>query len=200
MTTIGIIGAGNIGSAFAKALARNGIAATVANSRGPETLSTLVEELAPHISAVSIEAAAQADIVLVAVPWSKLPAALSGLPNWNGRIVIDANNPIEAPLFKPADLNGRLSTEIFSDLVPGARVVKAFNHLLADLLSADPHAEGGDRVLFYSGDDAKAKAEVASLIAKLGFAGIDLGPIAVGAKLTQFPGGPLPAINLVKFA
>ncbi|NTE89887.1 NAD(P)-binding domain-containing protein [Agrobacterium rubi] len=200
MTTIGIIGAGNIGSAFAKALARNGIAATIANSRGPETLSNLVEELAPHISAVSIEAAAQADIVLVAVPWSKLPAALSGLTNWNRRIVIDANNPIEAPLFKPADLNGRLSTEIFSDLVPGARVVKAFNHLLADLLSADPHAEGGDRVLFYSGDDAKAKAEVASLIAKLGFAGIDLGPIAVGAKLTQFPGGPLPAINLVKFA
>ncbi|RWX81601.1 NADP oxidoreductase [Neorhizobium lilium] len=201
MTTIGIIGAGNIGSAFAKALARNGIAATIANSRGPETLSGLVKELEPHISAaVSIEAAAQADIVLVAVPWSKLPAALSELSEWNGRIVIDANNPIEAPLFKPADLNGRLSTEIFTDLVPGARVVKAFNHLLANLLSADPHAEGGERVLFYSGDDAKAKAEVAALIAKLGFAGIDLGPISVGAKLTQFPGGPLPAINLVKFA
>lgn len=200
MTTIGIIGAGNIGTAFAKALARKGIAATIANSRGPETLSNLVDELAPHISAVSIVAAAQADIVLVAVPWSKLPAALSGLPNWNGRIVIDANNPIEAPLFKPADLNGRMSTEIFSDLVPGARVVKAFNHLLADLLSADPHAEGGERVLFYSGDDVNAKEAVAALIAKLGFAGIDLGPIAVGAKLTQFPGGPLPAINLVKFA
>ncbi|MVA27309.1 NADP oxidoreductase [Agrobacterium vitis] len=200
MTTIGIIGAGNIGSAFARALARNGTAAMIANSRGPESLSGLVTELAPHILAVSIEAAAQADIVLVAVPWSKLPAALSRLPNWNGRIVIDANNPIEAPLFKPAELNGRLSTEIFADLVPGARVVKAFNHLQATLISADPHAEGGDRVLFYSGDDAKAKAEVAALMTKLGFAGIDLGPIAVGGRLTQFPGGPLPANNFVKFA
>lgn len=200
MTTIGIIGAGNIGSAFAKALSRNGIAAMISNSRGPESLSSLVKELAPHISAVSIEAAAQADIVLVAVPWSKLPAALSGLPNWNGRIVIDANNPIEAPLFKPAELNGRLSTEIFADLVPGARVVKAFNHLQATLISADPHAEGGDRVLFYSGDDAKANAEVAALMIKLGFAGIDLGSISVGGRLTQFPGGSLTATNLAKFA
>jgi predicted dinucleotide-binding enzyme len=200
MTTIGIIGAGNIGAAFARILARNGIAATIANSRGPETLTDLTEELSPHISAGTIEAAAQADIVLIAVPWSKLPSALSGLPNWNGRIVIDANNPIEAPLFKPADLNGRLSTEIVAGLVPGARVVKAFNHLLAALLTKDPNAEGGERVLFYSGDDEGAKAEVAALITQLGFAGVDLGPISVGGKLTQFPGGPLPAINFVKFA
>jgi predicted dinucleotide-binding enzyme len=152
------------------------------------------------MSASTIEVASQADIVLVAVPWSKLPAALAGLPNWNGRIVIDANNPIEAPLFKPVALNGRLSSEIFTGLVPGARVVKAFNHLLAGLLSTDPHAEGGERVLFFSGDDAGAKAEVGALISQLGFAGVDLGPSAVGWRLTQFPGGPLPAINFVKFA
>jgi predicted dinucleotide-binding enzyme len=200
MATIGIIGAGNIGSAFARILARNGIAATIANSRGPETLEGLAQELAPHITAGTIEAAAQADIVLIAVPWSKLPSALAGLPSWNDRIVIDANNPIEAPLFKPADLNGRLSTEIVAGLVPGARVVKAFNHLLAALLLADPHAEGGERVLFYSGDDETAKAEVGALIARLGFAGVDLGPLSIGGRLTQFPGGPLPAINFVKFA
>jgi 8-hydroxy-5-deazaflavin:NADPH oxidoreductase len=200
MATIGIIGAGNIGAAFARILARNGIAATIANSRGPETLASLTEELAPHITAGTIEAAAQADIVLIAVPWSKLPSALAGLPNWNGRIVIDANNPIEAPLFKPADLHGRLSTEIVAGLVPGAMVVKAFNHLLAALLATDPHAEGGSRVLFYSGDDDGAKAAVAALITQLGFAGVDLGPISIGGRLTQFPGGPLPAINFVKFA
>ena len=200
MTTIGIIGAGNIGAAFARILARNGIAATLANSRGPETLASLTQELARDVTAGTIEAAAQADIVLIAVPWSKLPSALAGLPNWNGRIVIDANNPIEAPLFKPADLHGRLSTEIVASLVPGARVVKAFNHLLAAILSADPHAEGGERVLFYSGDDETAKAEVAALIAKLGFAGVDLGPLSIGGRLTQFPGGPLPANNFVKFA
>jgi predicted dinucleotide-binding enzyme len=197
--SIGIIGAGQIGSAFARALAARCIEATIANSRGPETLGELVKELSPYIKAGSISEAANAAIVLVAVPWSKLPKALAGLSNWNGRIAIDANNPIEAPLFKPAELNGRLSTEVFTDLVPGARVVKAFNHLQPRLISDDPGAEGGSRVLFYSGDDARAKAEVGALIDKLGFTGIDLGPVCVGGKLVQFPGGPLPALNLVKF-
>ena len=197
--SIGIIGAGNIGAAFARALAQNGVRATIANSRGPASLGELVNELSPWISAGTIEEAAGADMVLVAVPWSKLPKALSSLPDWNGRIVIDANNPIEAPLFKPAELNGRLSSEVFSDLVPGARVVKAFNHLKPHLLYGDPAAEGGKRVLFYSGDDAGAKQEVARLIDKLGFFGIDLGTLSVGAKLVQFPGGPLPALNLVRF-
>jgi predicted dinucleotide-binding enzyme len=198
--SIGIIGAGNIGSAFARALARNAVGATIANSRGATSLAALADELSPYIKAGEISEAAAADIVLVAVPWSKLPKALVDLPNWNGRVVIDANNPIEAPLFKPAALNGRLSTEVFQDLVPGARVVKAFNHLRPDLLSGDPRAEGGSRVLFYSGDDAQAKAQVAGLIDKLGFTGIDLGPISVGGKLAQFPGGPLPSLNLVNFS
>ena len=197
--SIGIIGAGNIGSAFARILARCGIKATIANSRGPGSLADLAGELSPFIEAGTMAQAASADIVLIAVPWSKLPGALGGLPAWNGRIVIDANNAIEAPLFKPAELNDRLSTEIVADLVSGARVVKAFNHLLSALLAKDPQAEGGKRVLFYSGDDAAAKADVADLITRLGFFGIDLGPISVGGKLAQFPGGSLPALNLVKF-
>ncbi|WP_332693262.1 NADPH-dependent F420 reductase [Bosea sp. (in: a-proteobacteria)] len=199
MSSIGIIGAGQIGSAFARILARAGIKATIANSRGPESLAGLVRELGPTITAGTREQAASAEIVLVAVNWSKLPLALAGLPDWAGRIVIDANNPIEAPLFKPAELNGRSSSEIVAGLVPGARLVKAFNHLLAAMLEGDPQAEGGRRVLFLSGNDAGAKAEVASLIDKLGYFGIDLGALAVGARLAQFPGGPLPTLNLVKF-
>ncbi len=197
--TIGIIGAGNIGLAFATALARAGIKATIANSRGPASLEATIRDLAPAITAGTTEQAAAADIVLVAVNWSKLPAALKGLPEWAGRIVIDANNPIEAPLFKPMDLHGRSSSEVFADLVPGARVVKAFNHLQPHLISGDPRAEGGRRALFLSGDDAGAKAHVAALIDRLGFFGIDLGTLAVGSRLVQFPGGPLPALNLVKF-
>ncbi|NNG70114.1 NADPH-dependent F420 reductase [Rhizobium laguerreae] len=199
MTTFGIIGAGNIGRAIATALARHDIPVVLSNSRGPESLAETVAAIGSYVSAGTSKQAASQDIVFVAVNWSKLPKALAGLPNWNGRIVIDANNPIEAPLFKPAELHGRLSTEIVADLMPGARVVKAFNHLLADLVSRDPHSEGGQRVLFYSGDDAAAKAEIGALIERLGFAGIDLGPVAVGGKLAQFPGGPLPALNLVKF-
>lgn len=197
--TIGIIGAGNIGAAFAKALGRAGIDAIISNSRGPESLADLAGEAGASIRAGTREEAAAQNIVLVAVNWSKLPCALAGLPDFGDRIVIDANNPIEGPLFKPAELNGRASSEIFASLVPGARVVKAFNHLQPQLISGDPKAEGGRRVLFYSGDDARAKAEVGALIERLGFFGIDLGPLAVGGRLVQFPGGPLPVHNLVRF-
>ncbi len=197
--TIGIIGSGAIGTAFAGTLARAGIEAVISNSRGPDSLQDLVRDLSPTIKAGTREEAAQADIVFVAVNWTKLPAAMAGLPAWKGRIVIDANNAIEAPLFKPVELGGRASSEVFADLVPGARVVKAFNHLRAELLATDPRSDGGRRVLFYSGNDAAAKAEVAALIEQLGFAGIDLGSLAMGGKLAQFPGGPLPNQNLVKF-
>lgn len=199
MNTIGIIGAGQIGRAIASVLARNGIAATLANSRRPETLESLVAGLSPAISAGTREEAASKDIVIVAVNWSKLSAALGGLPDFAGRIVIDANNPIEAPLYMPAELGGRASTEVFADLVSGARVVKAFNHLRPNLLASDPTSEGGRRVLFLSGDEADARARVATLIERIGFAGIDLGPLASGARLMQFPGGSLPALNLVMF-
>ena len=134
--TIGIIGSGAIGTAFARTLARAGIAATISNSRGPDSLKDLVRELGPSIKAGTREEAACADIVFVAVNWTKLPAALAGLRDWGGRIVIDANNPIEAPLFKPVDLQGRVSSQVVADLVRGARVVKAFNHLRAEVLPA----------------------------------------------------------------
>jgi len=196
---IGIIGAGAIGTAIARALARAGIDALIANRRGPDSLAALEAELGPRIRAVSTREAARADIVFLAVNWSKLGEALHGLGPWDGRIVVDANNPIEAPDFVPFDLHGRASSEVVAELLPGAKVVKAFNHLPPALLAGDPGAEGGRRVLFVAGDDAGAKAEVLRLIAQLGFAGVDLGTLAGGGRLAQFPGGPLPALNLVRF-
>ena len=196
---IGIIGTGNIGSAIARAMVRIGQEVTLANRRGPTALDGLLKELGPKAKAGTVEEAAKADIVFVAVNWSKIPEALAGLSNWSGRIVVDANNPIEAPAFRPFDLGGRSSSEVFSEFVPGAKVVKAFNHLQPHLLSGDPRAEGGRRVLFLAGDDAQAKANVSQLISRLGFAAVDLDSLAQGGRLTQFPGGPLPTLNLVKF-
>jgi hypothetical protein len=196
---IAIIGAGAIGSAIARLLARNGIEANIANRRGPASLAALAEETGGRIQPVTVREAAQADIVFLAVNWSSLPDAVKELEPWNGRIVVDANNPIEAPSFRAVDLGGRGSSEVVAQLLPGARVVKAFNHLPPALLEGDPQSEGGRRILFMAGDDAAAKAEVGSLIERLGFAGIDLGTLAQGGRLTQFPGGPLPALNLVKF-
>src|SRR5437763_10671391 len=147
--SIGIIGAGNIGVAVAKTLARVGIAATIANSRGPESLKESVATLGPTIKAGTREQAASADIVVIAVNWSKVPAAVAGLPAWGGRIVIDANNPIEAPLFKPVDLHGRISSQVVAELVSGARLVKAFNHLRADVLACNQRADSARPVRVY---------------------------------------------------
>lgn len=196
--TIGIIGAGLIGGALARRLAQANLAAILSNHRGPDSLTDLIADIGAPIRAGTRDEAAAQDLVIVAVNWSKLPAALGGLPDFGGRIVIDANNPIEAPTFQPADLHGRLSSEVFADFVPGARVVKAFNHLPAALLAEDPRAAGGRRVLFFAGADAAAKTEVASLIDRLGFFGIDLGLVGEGGRAINVPGGALTLHNLVR--
>ncbi|WP_342119176.1 NADPH-dependent F420 reductase [Pseudoduganella sp. OTU4001] len=194
MNTISIIGAGSIGSAIARLLTGAGLEVKIANSRGPSSLAGLVAELGPRASAATAAEAARADIVFLSVPWSRIASAVEGLGDWGGRIVVDTNNPIEAPAFKPFDLGGRASSEVVAGLLPGARVVKAFNHLPPALLA---QADGGQRVLFFSGEDAGAKQDVAQLIERLGLFGIDLGGVE-GGKLAQFPGGPLPALNLLK--
>jgi len=197
--TIGIIGAGSIGGALARHLARANLAAILSNNRGPDSLAELVADIgAPARAGTRDEAAAQ-DLVIVAVNWSKLADALGSLPDFGGRIVIDANNPLVAPTFQPADLHGRLSSEVFSDHAPGARVVKAFNHLAAAVLAEDPKVAGGRRVLFLAGADAAAKAEVAGLIERLGFHPIDLGSLNEGGRAMSVPGGGLTTQNLVRF-
>jgi predicted dinucleotide-binding enzyme len=113
--TVGIIGAGSIGTAFACRLAQTNLSAILSNSRGPESLVDLVADIGGSIRARTRDEAAAQDLVLVAVNWPNLPAALSGLPDFGGRIVVDANNPIIAPSFQLAELHGRLSTEVFAD-------------------------------------------------------------------------------------
>jgi hypothetical protein len=200
LTRIGIIGAGAIGQAMAKQIIRAGLSVTLSNSRGPASLAGIIEQLGPKARAGSVRDAAAADIVFLSVNWEHLPSALADLPAWDGRIVIDATNPVIHPGFQLAELGGRNSSEVVTDLLPGARLVKAFNTLLAAVLASDPHQAGGKRVVFLSGDDAAAKSTVGQLIDQLGFFGIDLGSLAVGGKLQQFPGGPLPALNLIKLA
>ena len=197
---IGIIGVGAIGSAFAGHLARAGHDLLLANSRGAGALVDLIRSLGPRARAVSREEAAQADLVILAVPWEKVPAALAGLPAWNGRILVDATNPVVQPGFRLAELGGRASTEVVASLAPGARVVKAGNTLLAAVLASDPRDAGGNRVLFVCGDDAESKVVVNKLLGDVGFATVDLGTLATGARLQQFPGGPLPTLNLVRLS
>ena len=195
--SIGIVGAGSVGSAIAAVLARAGIEATIVNRRGPSALGPLAASLAPHIRVAPRDEVLASDIVFVAVPWGRLGDALGGVADWGGRIVVDANNPLDN--FRSVDLGGLSSSEAFALFVPGARVVKAYNHLLPHILAGNQAAEGGRRVLFYAGDDAGAKAGVADIISRTGFYGVDLGNLREGGRLLSYPGGPLPAHNFVVF-
>ncbi len=199
MKSIGILGAGAIGTALARRMVAAGLPdIAIGNSRGPSTLDGLVAEIGGALRAADIDEVTRADLVVLAVPWSRIPAAVSGVADWEGRIVVDTTNPIEAPLFRVADLDGRTSSEVVAEMVPGARVVKACNTLPPHVLGADPRHAGGRRVIVYSGDDTDAKADVAALLDRLGYAGIDLGGLATGGALHQFPGGPFPTLNLIR--
>ncbi len=191
--SVGIIGAGRIGQAMAQIALRAGRPVVIANSRGPESLASVVEGLGDGASAGTVKDAAAADIVVVAVMWSDVPAAVSGL-QWDGQIVIDPTND-----FDPGDLNGRTSSELVADLVAPARVVKAGNTFAAAVLASDPHDGGGRRVIFVSGDDSDAKEEVSTVFDAAGFSTIDLGALASGGAIQQV-GGPLAGVNLVRLA
>ena len=188
---LGIIGAGRIGQAMARTAQRAGRPVVMANSRGPESLTSVISVLGDGVTAGTVEQAAAASIVVLAVPWSNVPEAVRDL-DWRGQIVIDATND-----FDPSDLDGRTSSEVVADLVAPARVVKTANTLVAALLASDPHEAGGRRVLFLSGDDSDAKSEVGALFEAAGFSPIDLGGLSAGGSMQQV-GAPLAGVNLIQ--
>jgi predicted dinucleotide-binding enzyme len=188
---VGIMGAGRLGQAMARVATRAGRSVVLANSRGAESLTSVVSALGEGVSAGTADEAASAGVVVIAVPWDRVPEALQGL-NWNGQIVIDATNDWAAD-----DLQGRTSSELVAELVAGARLVKAANTLGAEVLGSDPHEAGGRRVMFISGDEAEAKATVAALFQDAGFAAIDLGDLATGGAMQQIH-HPLAGLNLFR--
>jgi 8-hydroxy-5-deazaflavin:NADPH oxidoreductase len=189
--SVGIIGAGRLGQAMAKTAHRAGRHVVIANSRGPQSLNSLVQELGEGVSAGTVKDAAARDVVVLAVMWPDVPKAVEGL-HWDGRIVIDPTND-----FDPSDLAGRTSSEVVADLLAPARVVKAANTLGAALLGSDPHQAGGQRVIFLSGDDAAAKSEVVALFEDAGFFVVDLGGLHEGGLMQQV-GSPLASLNLMR--
>ena len=186
---VGIIGAGRLGQAMARTALRAGRPVVIANSRGPGSLTSVVSTLGQGVSAGTAGQAAAARIVVIAVPWDRVPEAPQGL-DWNSQIVIDATNDWVAD-----DLRGRTSSELLADLVAGARLVKTANTLSAEVLASDPHEAGGQRVIFISGADAKA--EVSALFQDAGFAAIDLGDLATGDAIQQIH-HRLAGVNLIR--
>jgi predicted dinucleotide-binding enzyme len=142
--------------------------------------------------------AAQAPIVLIAIPWPKVDEVLKSLPDkWENRILIDATNHFLLPSMEIADLKGQVSSEIVQGLVPGARVVKALNNLRMSKFEAGPRVGQSRRIAFVSGNDSNAKQEVGSLIREFGFAVIDLGSLHDGGRMQQLE-GPLAGLDLAQ--
>ena len=159
------------------------------------SLADVVKELGAGVTAGTPQQVAEQDIVVLAARWSNVQAALFAVPEWKGRILVDATNRVAsyAPLAL-GDISGRTSSEIVADLAGGARVVKAFNSVpmswISDFSPTKPRT-----VLFISGDDADAKKPVNDLIEEVGFSCVDLGSLAVGGRLQQL-GGPLLGVRL----
>lgn len=189
--TIGLIGAGHIGSQVARAAIAGGYDVVISNSRGPETLTDLVSELGPRAHAGTTEqAAAAGDLVVVAIPLK----AIGDVPvePLVGKVVIDSNNyyPRRDGNIPALDDDSLTSSELLQNRLRGAHVVKAFNHIYAQQITTDatPPRTQNRRALVVAGDDPAAKAQVAGLIAVLGFDVVDAGPLAEGWRIQ--PGTP----------
>lgn len=195
---VGIVGAGALGRAIAGHLARCGIPGVICNSRAPATVGAFIRTLGSTMRAATLEEAVAPEIVVMAVPWAIVPEVLERSPEWEGRIIIDATHPPCREDGSPLRHDGASPGERTVALAPGAHVVMAFNTLPAGVLARPPKEAGGRRVIFYSGDHARAKRKVASLISCLGFAAVDLGPLAEGGRLQVSPSGALAMLNFVQ--
>lgn len=193
---IGFIGAGNIAQAVGAQLVKVGHDVMISNSRGPDSLTAVTTP--PGLTAGTVEQAADHEVVFLAVPWSKVPGAMRAAGSLTDSILVDTTNPLEAPTFTKADLGGRTSSEVVADLVPDAQVIKAFNHMTPESYGEGPTAGGGRKLLFHSSDHADAHIVIAALIESLDYTPINLGTLAAGGALHEFPGGPLPARTFIE--
>jgi len=186
--TIGLIGAGNIGSQLARLATSRGYQVVISNSRGPETLAALVSELGPNARAATPEEAARAgDIVVVTVPlknYRQVPVAPLA-----GKVVIDTNNyyPQRDGHMPELDNESTTTAELLQAHLPTSKVVKAFNHIQAAQLTTDGQPAGSKnrRGLVIAGDDPAAKATVTNLLDEFGFDTVDAGPLKEGWRIQR---------------
>jgi predicted dinucleotide-binding enzyme len=175
---IGIIGSGTVGGRLGTGLASKGHNVKF-SSREPQSakMRALVAEAGPRASAATAgETVAFGDIIVVAMPWDGLEATIKNTGNWAGKTVIDATNR-----FGPS-ASGLSAAEDLAKLIPGAKVVKAFNTIGAEHM-VDPDFGDQKPTMFICGDDAGAKATVGQLTEQLGFEVVDVGPLSAAAML-----------------
>ncbi len=201
MTTIGIIGSGNIGSQLARLTVAQGHDVIVSNSRGPETLTDLVSELGEHATAgTALDAAERGDIVIVTIPLHAIDTV--PVAPLAGKVVIDTNNYYPERDGHIAELDAETTTtaEMLQAHLPESKVVKAFNHIYAADLTTKgkPSGTPSRRALVIAGDDADAKATVAALIDSFGFEPLDIGALSEGWRIQRDTPGYGPDVDADK--
>jgi predicted dinucleotide-binding enzyme len=189
-----VIGSGSIGKALARRFSRSGIELGIANTRGAESLVSLVNEFGNKVIPLTVQEAVAADVVILAVPYRAHPKVVKELPSWAGKVVVDAMNAFNATA---EELGGKQTSDVVASAFKGAKVVKAFNQLPAKLLAQDPGEGSRRRVMFVSGNDQEAEQRIVKLVGDLGFAAIALGRVDEGGKLLSID-GPLILQNLIK--
>ena len=189
---IGTIGAGALAQAFAKRVLKAGHNVKISNNRGPESLREIVNELGRGATAATSEEATACEMVLLAVPWDNVSETLARLPKWKNQILIDGVNPFHgtAGNFTPANVGNLSTSQFIAALAPGARVVKAFNHMLVPNIEDNLVVNGAKRVAFISADDDDAKKQVQTLLENCGYSVVDLGNLRDGGLIQQ-AGGPI---------
>jgi len=180
---IGIIGSGNMGSGLGRIWAKKGHHVVFSYSRSREKLDNLAASVEHAVSGTPAEAA-QADVVLLAVPWRDVPDALRQAGPLNGKILIDCTNPLNPDLTGLAVGHTTSGAEEIAAMAPGGKVVKAFNTAFAQVYQEENRLFGSRRVtMFYCGDDAEAKSVVSKLICDVGFDPVDCGPLTAARYL-----------------
>ena len=188
MKTIGLIGAGHIGSQVARLAVAHGDSVVISNSRGPETLADLVKELGPRARAATpLEAAKAGDIVVVSVPLKNYRTV--PVEPLAGKIVIDTNNyyPQRDGHIPELDNESTTTAELLQAHLPTSKVVKAFNHIYAAELTThgQPAGTPNRRALAIAGDDPSAKAVVTKMLDAFGFDTVDAGPLREGWRIQR---------------
>jgi NADPH-dependent F420 reductase len=179
--TVALIGTGNVGAALGRRFAEHGHK-IVYGSRNPAAADVRELVTATGHGAVAVtqaEAAAQADIVILAVPWSAAEDVVRALPSLRGKIVVDPTNPRASASDGFADYPPQLTdsnAERIARLAPGAQVIKAFSTLGFETM-LDPKVAGGPVTVPIVGDDRAAKERVAVLAREIGLEAIDVGPL-----------------------
>lgn len=185
---VSIIGAGNMGSGFAKQFSAAGHTVRIASRTG-EKAEALARRY-PNTTAVAPgAAAADAEVIVLATGYGDVADALGALGDISGKVIVDATNPLTADYMGLSVGHRTSAAEEIAKLAPQSKVVKAFNTLFAQVLGDGPaFANGAVAPVFYAGDDASAKARVASLIESIGFKPVDAGALKNARYLEPLAG------------